>query len=426
MVGQSFQVLDCCNTMQHDNFCGKFPTDLSTLQYRRQCKTVSRIFGNGKCLSLSISPIIVVSDKLYKHCCLRKRRTSPPLHLPFKLHLMCRYLKLFNSTNPGEMSKYSEDSFLTIPSDLKSRGLACRTNRTVQFAVMDRRYSGHFARQWNLNISTNFDQFVLISVKDEALHSRPVRDSFKDIDELLSGYANNSIEPTILDETRRGSHFSNVKIDEDADEVSVIEKLTADSFRSQILNNVGLLLGGAITISSQKPGFGLYMLYAKFQTDRTYSAVVFFSGGSWHGQSMAVTQLFHTVYHEFSSFNTLIRFFIIDVSRNSLPWAYVFDSLPSLMFFPAYPFSLSQSARFPNDLVLTVPNLMAFLLARAQPELRFRVALRGCTYICLEKNRKRLLQFEEVVRQDIRSLRLMKRKYAHRFGSRFVTNMLRK
>lgn len=69
---------------------------------------------------------------------------------------------------------------------------------------------------------------------------------------------------------------------------------------------------------------------------------------------------------------------------------------------------------------------MAFLLSRAQPELRFRVALRGCTHVCLETNRLRLHQFEQAVRDDIRSLRLMKRKYSHRFGASFVTMMLRK
>jgi hypothetical protein len=141
---------------------------------------------------------------------------------------------------------------------------------------------------------------------------------------------------------------------------------------------------------------------------------------------MATTQVFHTVYHEFAAFNTLIRFFMIDVSRNSLPWAYVFDSLPAVMFFPAQPFPMSQSSHFPNELVLTVPNMMAFLLARAQPELRFRVALRGCSRLCLETNRLRLHQFEDAVRRDIRMLRLMKRKYAHKFGANFVTLMLRK
>jgi hypothetical protein len=79
--------------------------------------------------------------------------------------------------------------------------------------------------------------------------------------------------------------------------------------------------------------------------------VVFFSGGSWHGQSMAATHILHTVHHEFVRFSSLIRFFIIDVSRNSLPWSYVFDSLPALMFFPGHPFPLSQSAHFPDELV---------------------------------------------------------------------------
>jgi hypothetical protein len=141
---------------------------------------------------------------------------------------------------------------------------------------------------------------------------------------------------------------------------------------------------------------------------------------------MSAMNIFHAVQHEFSEFSSLIRFFVIDVSRNSLPWSYVFDSLPVVMYFPSHPFPISQNARFPEELIITVPNMMAFLLSRAQPELRFRVALRGCSKICLETNRRRLHQFENAVRKDVRMLRLMKRKYSHTFGSHFVVLMLRK
>lgn len=112
----------------------------------------------------------------------------------------------------------------------------------VHFAAMDKRYSGHFMRSWNLNTTYNGDYLVLISVDDEALYSLEVEDAYRDIDNLLAGYANTTLEPTIFDETKRKSHFSKVKSSgetDEIDEMSTIERLNAHTFRTTILNDVG-------------------------------------------------------------------------------------------------------------------------------------------------------------------------------------------
>jgi hypothetical protein len=106
---------------------------------------------------------------------------------------------------------------------------------------MDKRYNAHFFRIWNLNVTDLEDQLVLISLDDEALYSKTIGDAFSDIDHFLTGYANVSLEPTIFDEKKRNSHFSRVNPDVNAnesDELSSVERLAADSFRSLILNDV--------------------------------------------------------------------------------------------------------------------------------------------------------------------------------------------
>jgi predicted esterase YcpF (UPF0227 family) len=85
------------------------------------------------------------------------------------------------------------------------------------------------------------DQLVLLSIEDEALHSRPVTDLFKDADEMIANYTNHTLEAAHLDESKRGSHFSQIKPDvdgEDVDQLSKIERLTGEQFRSRILNDV--------------------------------------------------------------------------------------------------------------------------------------------------------------------------------------------
>jgi hypothetical protein len=182
-------------------------------------------------------------DKLHERCC-KKRGQS--LQLSLKQLLDCRYLKLINSTNVLELSKYTNDADLTIPY-LESNGLACRTNRTVQFAVMDKRFSSHFIRTWNVNNSQD-DQLVLISAEDESLHSTAVN-GFEDFDRLLVSYSSHTLLPTVLDEDVRRSAFSAPQLDADdeTDELSRLERLTAHTFRMRILNDVSIK---SITLNS--------------------------------------------------------------------------------------------------------------------------------------------------------------------------------
>ncbi|XP_054992782.1 thioredoxin domain-containing protein 11 [Sorex araneus] len=55
----------------------------------------------------------------------------------------------------------------------------------------------------------------------------------------------------------------------------------------------------------------------------------------------------------------------IDVSRNDLPWEFMVDRLPTILFFPCHRKDLS--VKYPGDLPVTVPNLLRFILQHSAP-----------------------------------------------------------
>ncbi|VDD91556.1 unnamed protein product [Enterobius vermicularis] len=177
-------------------------------------------------------------------------------------------------------------------------------------------------------------------------------------------------------------------------------------------------------------------------------AVVFFSGGDWHGPSSSVFYVYHTVANYFRQFADGIQFFMIDVSKNELPWPYKMEKLPAAIFFPAkrsvHPnlflkisrlplefrigptssflrqmgfdvrtrvkcYWRSFSANLPASVPFTVPNLISFITAHCGPELRWRIALSSCSELCLRRNKIRLRKRAATLVADIVVLRSLKR-----------------
>ncbi|ELW67645.1 Thioredoxin domain-containing protein 11 [Tupaia chinensis] len=55
----------------------------------------------------------------------------------------------------------------------------------------------------------------------------------------------------------------------------------------------------------------------------------------------------------------------IDVSQNDLPWEFMVDRLPTVLFFPCNRKDLS--VKYPDDLPITLPNLLRFILRHSDP-----------------------------------------------------------
>lgn len=58
--------------------------------------------------------------------------------------------------------------------------------------------------------------------------------------------------------------------------------------------------------------------------------------------------------------NSTITVARVNVAQNDLPWEFMVDHVPSILFFPKYRKHLSM--KFPDDLPITLPNLLRFIL----------------------------------------------------------------
>ncbi|KAM8879548.1 thioredoxin domain-containing protein 11 [Spinachia spinachia] len=58
--------------------------------------------------------------------------------------------------------------------------------------------------------------------------------------------------------------------------------------------------------------------------------------------------------------NSTITVARVNVARNDLPWEFMVDHVPSILLFPKY--RKHESVKFPDDLPITLPNLLHFIL----------------------------------------------------------------
>ncbi|XP_010190398.1 PREDICTED: thioredoxin domain-containing protein 11-like, partial [Mesitornis unicolor] len=68
----------------------------------------------------------------------------------------------------------------------------------------------------------------------------------------------------------------------------------------------------------------------------------------------------------------------IDTSRNDLPWEFMTDRLPTILFFPHQ--RKEQSVKFPEDFPVNLPNLLKFILQHSSLS-----SAEPCTKECLQK-----------------------------------------
>nr|BAE89407.1 unnamed protein product [Macaca fascicularis] len=72
----------------------------------------------------------------------------------------------------------------------------------------------------------------------------------------------------------------------------------------------------------------------------------------------------------------------IDVSQNDLPWEFMVDRLPTVLFFPCNRKDLS--VKYPEDLPITLPNLLKFILHHSDPASSPQNMAKSPTKECLQ------------------------------------------
>uniref|UniRef100_A0A7I4KKI1 Lipase maturation factor n=1 Tax=Brugia malayi TaxID=6279 RepID=A0A7I4KKI1_BRUMA len=268
------------------------------------------------------------------------------------------------------LSALGEASSTSYPFDATSvTGLSCDKNNSLRFVGVDGRYGDYILKRLRKPYNGQIAALIVDPGTEMTFFMRNEfsRHIFRD---FLRAFHNGSLVPHVISEaSQKEPNISK------HDDLSILPNSTAESFRRDI--------------------------------NSSEDAVVFFSGGNWHGPSASVIHVYHSVAHYFHPFPKLIKFFIIDVSLNDLPWQFQMDTLPAVLFFPAE--RKSSSSRFPALVPLTVPNLIAFIVTRCRRELRWQLALFSCSFssLCIKKNNLRLQKIAVMIRNDITLLKLI-------------------
>uniref|UniRef100_A0A915PB61 Glucuronosyltransferase n=1 Tax=Meloidogyne floridensis TaxID=298350 RepID=A0A915PB61_9BILA len=283
-------------------------------------------------------------------------------------------------------------------------GINCKLNKTFGFLTIDKRIGNYFMKKWGGNYEKDEgkDSIAIISREDEkifwlkregkeGLNMLVVNFYFNEncfgakeinsetrnsISQFISNFLNSSLEWIPKNEVLPSSKIKNKK------GTSVLNKLNFELFNEEILK----------------------------KENRSFDAVIFFSGGNWHGPSKTVLHLFHQFKIYFDNFREDIKFYLFDASKNSLPWAYKFDRLPVVGFFPS--FIPNESNLFPKELAFTFPNLIGFLLPRLNKLFKLKIAFEFCltTNYCLNKNVQNIEKLILNINRDLKLFGKLKRR----------------
>ncbi|XP_072337801.1 thioredoxin domain-containing protein 11 isoform X2 [Scyliorhinus torazame] len=222
-------------------------------------------------------------------------------------------------------------------------GLNCNTNKTLNFYLLDSNLHWRFATRLGANESARVQEFAtIIDLWDEVHY---VLDQKQILDK-------SSIESIIKNYSRSYSPLNRHLIagtKPRAQEKYLIAEVTTQTFDSIVLDaekNVLLLY------YTQWCGFCTVLNHVLIQ----------------------VARLFHA--------NDGIVIARINAAKNDLPWEYMVDRFPTVLFFPSNRKDLS--VKYPEDLPFTVPNLVRFILLHS-PQMVHQDPFRSCNPDCIQK-----------------------------------------
>ncbi|KAK6110143.1 hypothetical protein QQG55_38730 [Brugia pahangi] len=326
--------------------------------------TYSSLFHNVPCLSVLSA---LGEEQLLSDCCAFLISKNQKLDVLQGTSEQCAKYRLARNL----YNRISDSALSTsYPFDATSvTGLSCDKNNSLRFVGVDGRHGDYILKRLRKPYNGQIAALIVDPGTEMTFFMRNEfsRHIFRD---FLRAFHNGSLVPHVISEaSQKEPNISK------HDDLSILPNSTAESFRRDI--------------------------------NSSEDAVVFFSGGNWHGPSASVIHVYHSVAHYFHPFPKLIKFFIIDVSLNDLPWQFQMDTLPAVLFFPAE--RKSSSSRFPALVPLTVPNLIAFIVTRCRRELRWQLALFSCSFssLCIKKNNLRLQKIAVMIRNDITLLKLI-------------------
>ncbi|KAJ8246483.1 hypothetical protein GJAV_G00268320 [Gymnothorax javanicus] len=198
-------------------------------------------------------------------------------------------------------------------------GLKCRTNKTLRFYLLDSHLHWTFAVRLGAQDHVHHHKFAtIVNLPDEEHYILDHRESLKDtLEQFIWNY---SVPYTPLKR-----HLVGASVTDSPD--SLIRDVTTASFLSTVMD--------------------------------PEKDVLLFYYTHWCGFCTVLNHIIIQVAQLFQGERkvTVAR---VNAARNDLPWEFMVDRFPTLLLFPRNRKHLS--AKFPEDLPVTLPNLVRFVL----------------------------------------------------------------
>ncbi|XP_042294301.1 thioredoxin domain-containing protein 11 isoform X2 [Sceloporus undulatus] len=248
-------------------------------------------------------------------------------------------------------------------------GLSCRTNKTLNLYLLDSNLFWTYAERLGASHAPPVKEFAtIVDLKEETHYVLDQNQALlkSNLETFIQNYS------VVYSPLKR--HLVGERRTERLQAQNRIQEITTSTFRETVLN-------------SKKDVLLLY-----------YSP--------WCGFCMSLNHVFIQLARILPPDDFVVA--RIDVSRNDLPWEFMTDQLPNVLFFPHD--RKDQSMRFPPDVRLTLPNLLKFLLAHSsQPSLASSLepCLNGCLWGEAALQRGCIAHLErqvEKLRAEIRAL----------------------
>ncbi|RXN14566.1 thioredoxin domain-containing 11 [Labeo rohita] len=102
----------------------------------------------------------------------------------------------------------------------------------------------------------------------------------------------------------------------------------------------------------------LYFVFSRFHPG-PHQDVLLLYYSAWCGFCSVLNHVFLQLARLFQG-NGALTVARVNVGRNDLPWEFMVDHLPSVLFFPRH--RKQMSVKFPENTPMTVPNLLRFIL----------------------------------------------------------------
>ncbi|CAI5791990.1 domain-containing 11 isoform X1 [Podarcis lilfordi] len=246
--------------------------------------------------------------------------------------------------DPQSSIPHIEDRSGLIPEnalcDTYVTGLSCRTNKTLNLYLLDSNLFWLYAERLGASRSTPVKEFAAIVDLKEETHYILDQDQAllkSNLEIFIQNYSvlYSPLKRHLVGDTRpsriRSQH--------------VIREIFTDTFHE-------------VTLRSEKDILLVY--YAP-----------------WCGFCMSLNHIFIQLARILPADNFLVA--RIDVSQNDLPWEFMTDRLPSILFFPHD--RKEQSVKFPAEFPVTLPNLLKFILCHSSqpsPASGPEPCLKGC------------------------------------------------